>query len=69
MVTISKENTTKYHYSLPLNTQLIEFDYTHKEDSYLDYERDALTPENLSTEGPSIVHADFNADGLEDLFR
>tara|TARA_R110002050_G_scaffold204522_2_gene340050 strand:- start:43329 stop:46580 length:3252 start_codon:yes stop_codon:yes gene_type:complete len=68
MVTISKENTTKYHYSLPLNTQLIEFDYTHKEDSYLDYERDALTPENLSTEGPSIVHADFNADGLEDLF-
>ncbi|TFG76377.1 MAG: RNA-binding protein [Flavobacteriales bacterium] len=44
------------------------FPFTHMENSYLDYERETLMPEKLSTEGPALVKADFNGDGLEDLY-
>ncbi|MFC4722458.1 VCBS repeat-containing protein [Geojedonia litorea] len=65
---ISKENTSKVLYKPQSKKEFSLFDYEHKEDTYLDYERDALMPENLSTEGPSMVQADFNNDGLLDLF-
>ena len=67
-VTVTKENTSKAKFSREPKPVYNEFDFVHKEDPYLDYERDALVPENLSTEGPSVVQADFNADGLKDLF-
>ncbi|MFS4416005.1 VCBS repeat-containing protein [Maribacter sp. 2307ULW6-5] len=44
------------------------FKYSHLENTYRDYERELLMPEKLSTEGPALVQADFNGDGLEDLF-
>lgn len=44
------------------------FKFTHLENNYLDYEREVLMPEKLSAEGPALVKADFNGDGLEDLF-
>ncbi|MDC6404600.1 MULTISPECIES: VCBS repeat-containing protein [Maribacter] len=44
------------------------FNFVHLENNYLDYERERLIPEKLSTEGPALVKADFNGDGLEDLF-
>ena len=44
------------------------FPYTHMENDYLDYEREALMPEKLSAEGPPLVKADFNGDGLDDIF-
>ncbi len=68
LVTISKENTTRAIYKTEPKQVYTAFDYVHKEDPYLDYEREALMPEKLSTEGPSVVQADFNADGLMDLF-
>jgi enediyne biosynthesis protein E4 len=68
IITVEKENTSKYVYKFEPKTELKTFDYTHKEDNFLDYERESLIPENLSTEGPSVVQADFNKDGLEDLF-
>ena len=43
------------------------FQFVHLENNYLDYEREPLMPEKLSTEGPAFVCADFNNDGLEDL--
>jgi len=67
-ITIVKENTSKVNFINQSKPIYNEFDFVHKEDPYLDYERDALVPENLSTEGPSVVQADFNADGLNDLF-
>ncbi len=68
IVTVLKENTSKHEYiSLP-KEELISFDYVHKENIFLDYERDPLMPEKLSIEGPSVVNADFNSDGLNDLF-
>lgn len=44
------------------------FKFTHLENNYLDYEREVLMPEKLSAEGPALVKADFNGDGLDDLF-
>jgi len=44
------------------------FKFTHLENTYRDYEREALMPEKLSSEGPALVKADFNGDGLADLF-
>lgn len=68
IATVLKENTTPADYPKIKPVEFIEFKYTHIENTYLDYEREALMPEKLSTEGPSVVQADFNADGLEDLF-
>lgn len=44
------------------------FKFTHLENNFLDYEREVLMPEKLSAEGPAVVKADFNGDGIEDLF-
>ena len=42
--------------------------FKHIENNYLDYEREPLMPERLSIEGPAYVGADFNGDGLKDIF-
>jgi hypothetical protein len=68
VVDIQKGNTSSYQYKTHVATELIPFNYSHKEDSFLDYEREALIPENLSLEGPSVVQADFNKDGFQDLY-
>ncbi|NHF60655.1 VCBS repeat-containing protein [Flavobacteriaceae bacterium TP-CH-4] len=44
------------------------FPYVHIEDNFLDYEREPLMPEKLSSEGPPMVKADFTGDGLIDMF-
>lgn len=45
-----------------------QFPFTHMENTFLDYERERLMPEKLSSEGPALVHADFNGDGLDDFY-
>lgn len=47
---------------------LEEFPFIHIENLYNDYEREALIPEKLSVEGPALITADFNSDGLDDIF-
>jgi hypothetical protein len=68
LVSINKENTSKFNYESKPKLVFNEFGYEHIENKFLDYEREALIPENLSTEGPSMVYVDFNSDGLKDLF-
>ena len=58
-----------------LNTLLVSnpnpyqiFPFSHRENIYYDFEKETLIPENLSTEGPGVVKADFNNDGLEDIY-
>ncbi|GAA4279637.1 VCBS repeat-containing protein [Gaetbulibacter aestuarii] len=68
LITVKKENTKPYKYAPQSKVEVAEFDYEHKENTYRDYEREGLIPEKLSTEGPSLVQADFNGDGLKDLF-
>jgi hypothetical protein len=68
LVTIKKENTKAFQNNRTSISKISEFDYRHFENPFLDYEQDGLMPEKLSIEGPSVVQADFNADGLKDLF-
>lgn len=41
----------------------------HHENNFEDFNIDKLIPELLSREGPAIVYADFNQDGIKDMFR
>lgn len=43
-------------------------DYTHHEDTFVDFNRDKLTYQMLSTAGPRIACADVNGDALDDLY-
>lgn len=67
-ITINKGKTSKHIFEKSATQKHTEFSYKHIENTFLDYEREGLIPEKLSTEGPSVVQADFNADGLKDLF-
>jgi len=49
-------------------TQTIAFPFVHKENDYVDFERERLMPKMLSTEGPMMAVADVNGDGLDDVF-
>ena len=41
---------------------------SHKENEYVDFDRDKLVYHMKSTEGPGLAVADVNGDGLEDIF-
>jgi enediyne biosynthesis protein E4 len=43
-------------------------DFTHKENQFVDFDRDRLTYHMLSTEGPKAVWGDVNKDGLDDVY-
>jgi hypothetical protein len=42
--------------------------YKHKENPFNEFDREPLLPHMLSTEGPALSVADFNHDGLDDIF-
>ncbi len=41
----------------------------HLENNFDDFNAEKLIPEMLSREGPAVVYADFNQDGVKDIFR
>ncbi|MFA0961013.1 VCBS repeat-containing protein [Roseivirga sp. BDSF3-8] len=49
-------------------TDSVPIDFTHKENKYIEFNREALLPHMSSTEGPRIAVADVNGDGLEDFY-
>jgi enediyne biosynthesis protein E4 len=42
--------------------------YKHQENSFNEFNREALMPHTVSREGPALAVGDVNADGLEDFF-
>lgn len=42
--------------------------YKHVENAFPEFDREALLPHMISTEGPALAVADINHDGLEDVF-
>lgn len=42
--------------------------YLHRESNFVDYNRDVLLKQQLSTQGPALATGDVNGDGLEDVF-
>ena len=43
-------------------------DFVHKEDGYIDFNRQKLIPYQISDRGPATALGDLNADGKEDIF-
>ena len=43
-------------------------DVTHRENDFVDFDRERLIPRMVSTEGPTMAVADANGDGMEDVF-
>jgi hypothetical protein len=43
-------------------------DFSHKENDFVDFDRDHITYHMLSTEGPRMTKGDVNGDGRDDLF-
>jgi hypothetical protein len=43
-------------------------DFRHRENEFVDFDRERLMPKLLSTEGPPLAVADVNGDGLDDLY-
>lgn len=44
------------------------FNYTHRENDYIDFKREPLIPYKCSRKGPYYAKADVNADGKEDIY-
>ncbi len=42
--------------------------FNHKENRFIDFERELLLPHMLSTQGPKLAISDVNGDGLEDIY-
>jgi hypothetical protein len=49
-------------------TDRTKLPFVHRENDYVDFDREQLMPKMLSTEGPFMAVADLNADGLDDIF-
>ncbi|MDQ3996317.1 MAG: VCBS repeat-containing protein, partial [Gemmatimonadota bacterium] len=43
-------------------------DFRHRENTFVDYNREPLMPHLLSTEGPALATGDVNGDGLDDMY-
>ena len=56
------------HSSFSDITDRLGSNYTHKEDSYFDFNDQWFIPHELSTQGPKIAVGDVNQDRLEDFF-
>jgi hypothetical protein len=49
-------------------TAQVPMQWSHRENDFLDYNRQYLIPHQLSTRGPKIAVADVNKDGLDDFY-
>jgi hypothetical protein len=49
-------------------TDSVGLEFVHRENTFVDFDRERLMPKMLSTEGPYLAVADVNGDGLDDAF-
>jgi len=47
---------------------LLQINYLHKEDDYVDFKAQPILPHTCSHEGPGLASGDVNNDGLDDFF-
>ncbi|HYF70280.1 MAG TPA: VCBS repeat-containing protein [Ohtaekwangia sp.] len=50
-----------------VSSHVLKENYTHKENSFNDFDHERLLPRAVSTEGPEILTGDLNGDSLEDF--
>jgi hypothetical protein len=66
-----KFNYTFFHPSKTLFVaadSIFDIDYRHKENKFVEFNREALIPHMMSAEGPGSAVGDLNNDGMDDLF-
>ncbi len=49
-------------------TRQVKINYTHQESNFVDYYRDVMLKQMLSTQGPALATGDVNGDGLDDVY-
>jgi hypothetical protein len=49
-------------------TDRVALPFVHRENAFVDFDREPLMPKMVSTEGPFMAVADVNGDGLDDIF-
>jgi hypothetical protein len=49
-------------------TQQVKLNFVHEESNFVDYNRDGLLKQMLSTQGPALATGDVNGDGLDDVY-
>ncbi|MDP4211808.1 MAG: VCBS repeat-containing protein [Bacteroidota bacterium] len=59
------KNPTRPMKDITASTGLL---HKHEENDFHEFDRELLIPHMISTEGPALVVADFNHDGLDDVF-
>src|ERR1051325_2756484 len=62
---------TTHQSTTPILTDVsnqVALPFVHKENAFVDFDREPLIPQMVSTDGPEIAVADVNGDGLDDLF-
>ena len=64
-ITRYQKNTTTPVKDITAQTKL---DYVHKENPFIEFNREQLIPHMVSTEGPALAVGDINHDGLDDVF-
>jgi hypothetical protein len=66
----SKLTKTDLLHSFPVKDITAEtgLDFVQQENHFVEFDREPLIPHMVSTEGPALCVADFNKDGLEDVF-
>jgi hypothetical protein len=75
-ITVKQSESTKTATAPPAPVKQIVADITdqtklpfvHRENAFVDFDRERLMPKMLSTEGPLMAVADVNGDGLDDIF-
>ena len=76
-LSISPQGNTPFDYTslLPKNKTLFKavpdnlgIDFTHKEDAYLDFNRQKLIPYQVSDRGPALAIGDLNGDQKDDIY-
>lgn len=75
-LTVRQSDATKVPLAAPKPTSQLLTDITdatalpfvHKEDDFVDFDRERLIPKMLSMEGPAMAVGDVNGDGLDDVF-
>jgi hypothetical protein len=49
-------------------SEAVGLDFRHVENAFNEFDREALIPNQMATEGPALAIKDINNDGLEDIF-
>ena len=74
---VAKKDAKPFEYSTlkaknkPLFQQVnsnLGIDFEHKEDNYIDFNREKLIPYRVSDRGPAVAIGDLNSDGKTDVF-